>query len=63
MTGSKNKINMMAYQAAIDDDVFDKLCFVNEIGTSSPRSMGKRLELIALRTPVLYISIREQLRR
>ena len=33
MSGSKNKINLMTFQAAIVDDVFDKLRFVNEIGT------------------------------
>ena len=31
MSGSKNKINM-AIQAATVDDLFNKLCFVNEIG-------------------------------
>jgi hypothetical protein len=35
ISGSTNKINM-ACQAAMDDDVFDKLRFVNEIGTPVP---------------------------
>jgi len=40
MSGSKNKINM-ACQAAMDDDVFDKLHFVNEIGTQFPSQHGE----------------------
>ncbi len=34
---------MMAYQAAIDDDVFDKLRFVNEIGTQCPPQRGEQV--------------------
>jgi hypothetical protein len=34
MSGSKNEINM-ASQAVIDDDVFNKLCFVNQIWTQN----------------------------
>ena len=32
MSGSKNKINM-AIQPVTFDDVFNELCFVNEVGT------------------------------
>lgn len=31
----------MAFQAVIDDDVFDKLRFVNKIGTQIPPQLGE----------------------
>lgn len=31
----------MAIQAAIVDNLFDKLCFINEIGTQMPPQLGE----------------------
>jgi hypothetical protein len=42
MSGSKNKINM-ACQAATIDNVFNKLCFVNKIGTQFPSQPGEEV--------------------
>jgi hypothetical protein len=33
----------MACQAAMDDDVFDKFRFVNEIGTQFPSQLGEEV--------------------
>lgn len=43
----------MAFQAVIDDDVFNKLRFVSEIGPGrSSRRSGKKGEHIVFRTPL-----------
>ena len=40
---SKNNINMATCQAAMDDEVFDELCFVNEIGTKPLLQRGEEV--------------------
>jgi hypothetical protein len=42
MSGSKNKINK-ACQVATDNDVFDKLRFVNEIGSQVPSQVREEV--------------------
>ena len=53
-SGSKNKINM-ASQAVIDDDVFDKLRFVNEIWTQIPSQIGEERRIHGLQDTAAVI--------
>ena len=41
-SGSEYQINMVL-QVVLDDNVFDELCFVDEIGTQLPSQLGEEV--------------------